>query len=201
MLSRPPGCGKTLLAKALASESNVPFYSMAGTEFIEVIGGVGAARVRDLFAEARKNPSAIIYIDEIDAIGKKRSESSNSSNDEVDQTLNQLLSEMDGLESKANVIILASTNRPDILDKALLRPGRFDRHITIDLPTMEERKEILNVHMSKLKLHKSVDEAFVSDLSQLTTRMSGKKCIIYPLINFSMIKHLNFLLKFRSRFS
>ena len=143
-----PGCGKIMLAKAVANEANVPFLSMNGSEFIEMIGGVGASRVRSLFAEARKRAPSIIYIDEIDAIGRKRSDgggggTGGGGNQEGEQTLNQLLVEMDGMSSTANVILLASTNRADVLDKALLRPGRFDRHITIDLPTLIERKEIV----------------------------------------------------------
>merc|ERR1719210_1256427 len=157
LLTGPPGCGKTMLAKAIATESNVPFLSMNGSEFIEMIGGLGAARVRSLFAEARKRSPAIIYIDEIDAIGRKRSGvgggaggggGGGSSGGEAEQTLNQLLVEMDGIVSstEGNVIMIASTNRADVLDKALLRPGRFDRHIAIDLPTVIERKEILEQH-------------------------------------------------------
>ena len=153
LLTGPPGCGKTMLAKAIANESNVPFLSMNGSEFIEMIGGLGASRVRDLFKDARKKSPSIIYIDEIDAIGRKRSGTGGNAGQggtgEAEQTLNQLLVEMDGIISsvEGNVIMLASTNRADVLDRALLRPGRFDRHITIDLPTVVERKEILEQHM------------------------------------------------------
>ena len=154
LLTGPPGCGKTMLAKAVANEANVPFLSMNGSEFIEMIGGLGASRVRDLFKDARKKSPSIIYIDEIDAIGRKRSGAGGGSGGqggtgEAEQTLNQLLVEMDGITSsvEGNVIMLASTNRADVLDRALLRPGRFDRHITIDLPTVIERKDILEQHM------------------------------------------------------
>ena len=164
-----------MLAKAVAAEANVPFFNMNGTEFIEMIGGVGASRVRSLFEEAKKQSPSIIYIDEIDAVGKKRSGSDQQGGSgESDQTLNQLLVSMDGLESNSNVIVLASTNRADTLDKALLRPGRLDRHITIDLPTFLERKEILAVHLRDLvcDFDKKNDE-FISQLCHLTPRFSG----------------------------
>lgn len=156
LLLGPPGCGKTLLAKAVATEANVPFLSMNGSEFIEMIGGLGAARVRDLFKEARKRAPCIIYIDEIDAIGRQRSSSNvGYSGGEGEQTLNQLLVELDGMASKESVLMLASTNRADILDKALLRPGRFDRHILIDFPTLQERREMFEYHLKGIKLENS----------------------------------------------
>lgn len=142
----PPGTGKTLLARAVAGESNVPFYSISGSEFVEMFVGVGAARVRDLFAEAKSNAPSIIFIDEIDAIGKKRSTGFGGGHDEREQTLNQILTEMDGFDNDTNVIIMGATNRADVLDKALLRPGRFDRKVTIHLPNLEDRIAILEVH-------------------------------------------------------
>ena len=182
LMTGPPGCGKTMLAKAIANESHVPFLSMNGSEFIEMIGGLGAARVRDLFAEARKRSPSIIYIDEIDAIGRKRSGGGTGGAGgggqaglgESEQTLNQLLVEMDGIVSstEGNVIILASTNRADVLDKALLRPGRFDRHISIDLPTVVERKEILEQHMKGVQLSGTVDK-FSERMATLTPGFSG----------------------------
>lgn len=147
LLQWPPGTGKTLLARAVAGEAGVPFFSISGSEFVEMFVGVGAARVRDLFKDARENAPSIIFIDEIDAIGKKRSPGIGGGHDEREQTLNQILTEMDGFDNETNVIIMAATNRADVLDKALLRPGRFDRKVTINLPTLEDRKKILEVHM------------------------------------------------------
>lgn len=152
ILSGPPGTGKTLLAKATAGEAGVAFLSVSGSEFVEMFVGVGASRVRDLFKTAREMAPAIIFVDEIDAIGKERGNGKMGGNDERENTLNQLLVEMDGFESSDHVVVLAGTNRPDILDKALLRPGRFDRRISIDLPDVEGRKEIFKVHLSKLTL-------------------------------------------------
>ncbi|KAJ8956005.1 hypothetical protein NQ318_006279 [Aromia moschata] len=174
LLLGPPGCGKTLLAKAVATEANVPFLSMNGSEFIEMIGGLGAARVRDLFKEARKRAPCIIYIDEIDAVGRKRSGSlgAEGASGESEQTLNQLLVEMDGMTSKESVIMLASTNRADILDKALLRPGRFDRHILIDYPDLEERKQIFEQHMKSIALEHP-PETYSKRLAYLTPGFSG----------------------------
>merc|ERR1719391_1832273 len=174
ILFGPPGCGKTMLAKAVANEANVPFLSMNGSEFIEMIGGLGASRVRNLFAEARKRAPSIIFIDEIDAIGRKRSEGKGGPMDggEADQTLNQLLVEMDGMGTAANVILIASTNRADVLDKALLRPGRFARHITIDLPTLPERKDILEKHLSRVVLEEDLT-TYSPRLATLTPGFSG----------------------------
>ncbi|XP_013396935.1 paraplegin isoform X3 [Lingula anatina] len=171
LLLGPPGCGKTLLAKALANEADVPFLYMAGSEFVEMIGGLGAARVRDLFKDAKKKSPCIIYIDEIDAIGRKRGGVSGG-NEEEDHTLNELLVQMDGIGSNETVILLASTNRHDVLDKALLRAGRFDRHILIDYPTLEEREETFIMYLKKLKL--GVDpKTLAPRLAQLSPGMSG----------------------------
>lgn len=153
----PPGTGKTLLARAVAGEAGVPFFSISGSEFVEMFVGVGAARVRDLFAEAKANAPAIIFIDEIDAIGKKRSTGFGGGHDEREQTLNQILTEMDGFDNETNVIIMGATNRADVLDKALLRPGRFDRKVTINLPNLEDRIAILKVHAKNKPLSKKID--------------------------------------------
>ena len=146
LLVGPPGTGKTLLAKAIAGEAKVPFYSISGSEFVEMFVGVGAARVRDLFEQAKRNTPCLIFIDEIDAVGRHRGAGLGGGHDEREQTLNQILAEMDGFDTNANVIVMAATNRPDILDPALLRPGRFDRHVVIDLPDIKGRKAILEVH-------------------------------------------------------
>ena len=158
LLVGPPGTGKTLLAKAVAGEANVPFFSLAGSDFVEMFVGVGASRVRDLFRQAKEKAPCIIFIDEIDAVGRARGKNpSMGGNDERENTLNQLLTEMDGFGSNSGVIILAATNRADILDKALLRAGRFDRQIHVDLPDLNERKEVFGVHLKPLKLDESVD--------------------------------------------
>ncbi|PCJ81156.1 MAG: peptidase M41 [Flavobacteriales bacterium] len=171
LLVGAPGTGKTLLAKAVAGEAQVPFFSLSGSDFVEMFVGVGASRVRDLFRQAKEKAPAIIFIDEIDAIGRARGRSvSQGANDERENTLNQLLTEMDGFGTNSGVIILAATNRADILDRALLRAGRFDRQILVDMPDLVERKEIFKVHLKPLKLSKSVDVEF---LSKQTPGFSG----------------------------
>jgi cell division protease FtsH len=166
-----PGTGKTLLAKAVAGEANVPFFSLSGSDFVEMFVGVGASRVRDLFKQAKEKSPSIIFIDEIDAIGRARGKNNMSgSNDERENTLNQLLTEMDGFGSDSNVIVLAATNRADVLDKALMRAGRFDRQIYIDLPDVRERKEIFEVHLRPLKVDQKLDTDF---LSKQTPGFSG----------------------------
>ena len=156
LLVGPPGTGKTLLAKAVAGEAGVPFFSLAGSDFVEMFVGVGASRVRDLFKEAQKMAPCIIFIDEIDAIGKSRDSRYGGGNDEREQTLNQLLAEMDGFDTSKGLLILAATNRPEVLDKALLRPGRFDRRIPVELPDLQGREEILKVHAKKIKIADTV---------------------------------------------
>ncbi len=163
LLAGPPGTGKTLLAKAVAGEANVPFLSISGSDFVEMFVGVGASRVRDLFEQAKKVAPCIVFIDEIDAIGRARGKNSGfSGNDERENTLNQLLTEMDGFQTNAGVIVLAATNRVDILDKALMRAGRFDRQIEVGLPDVKERKEIFDVHLRKLKLDAKLDREFLA---------------------------------------
>lgn len=174
ILSGPPGTGKTLIAKATAGEAGVPFFSVSGSEFVEMFVGVGASRVRDLFKTARENAPAIVFVDEIDAIGKQRSKGNASgANDERETTLNQLLVEMDGFETLDHVVVLAGTNRADILDKALMRPGRFDRHIAIDNPELEGRKQIFEVHLKKIKLVQNIDKDLPGRLAALTPGFSG----------------------------
>jgi cell division protease FtsH len=157
LLVGPPGTGKTMLARAVAGEANVPFFSISGSEFVEMFVGVGASRVRDLFAKAKKNAPCIIFVDEIDAVGRRRGSGMGGGHDEREQTLNQILVEMDGFEQGQNVIVLAATNRADVLDPALLRPGRFDRRVNIGLPDRKDREAILNVHFAKKPLAKNVD--------------------------------------------
>ncbi len=157
LLVGPPGTGKTLLARAIAGEAGVPFFNVSGSEFVEMFVGVGASRVRDLFKTAKRNAPCLIFIDEIDAIGKKRGQGAGGGHDEREQTLNQILTEMDGFEPGTNVIVLAATNRPDVLDQALLRPGRFDRRVHIDLPDMEARLQILMVHAKNKKFDSKID--------------------------------------------
>lgn len=162
LLVGPPGSGKTLLAKAVAGEAKVPYFSISGSDFVEMFVGVGAARVRDLFEQARKSAPCIVFIDEIDAVGRKRGVNLQGGNDEREQTLNQLLVEMDGFASGQEVIILAATNRPDVLDAALLRPGRFDRQVVVDAPDVRGREMILRIHARKKPLDPSVDLTLIA---------------------------------------
>ena len=162
LLVGPPGTGKTLLAKAIAGEAGVPFFTISGSDFVEMFVGVGAARVRDMFETAKKNEPCIIFIDEIDAVGRQRGAGLGGGNDEREQTLNQMLVEMDGFDSGANVIVIAATNRPDVLDPALLRPGRFDRQVVVPLPDIRGRDQILNVHMRKIPVGKDVDSMVIA---------------------------------------
>src|SRR6184192_1255681 len=166
----PPGTGKTLLAKAIAGEAGVPFFSISGSDFVEMFVGVGASRVRDLFEQGKKHPPCIIFIDEIDAVGRHRGAGLGGGHDEREQTLNQLLVEMDGFESNEGVILIAATNRPDVLDPALLRPGRFDRQVVVDLPDLKGREEVLQVHTRKIPLADDVD---ISILARGTPGFSG----------------------------
>jgi len=157
LLIGPPGTGKTLLAKAIAGEANVPFFTISGSDFVEMFVGVGAARVRDMFEQGKKNAPCIIFVDELDAVGRSRGAGLGGGNDEREQTLNQILVEMDGFEGNSGIIIVAATNRPDVLDSALMRPGRFDRQVTVDRPDYAGRLQILNVHAKDKTLSKDVD--------------------------------------------
>ncbi|MBW2023170.1 MAG: ATP-dependent zinc metalloprotease FtsH, partial [Deltaproteobacteria bacterium] len=170
LLVGPPGTGKTLLAKAVAGESHVPFFSMSGSDFVEMFVGLGAARVRDLFDQAKKRAPCIIFIDELDALGKARGIGGAAGHDEREQTLNQLLVEMDGFDPTVGVVLMAATNRPEILDPALLRPGRFDRHILVDRPDKKGREEILKVHLKHVKVADDVD---VETVANMTPGMVG----------------------------
>lgn len=170
LLVGPPGTGKTLLAQAVAGEAHVPFFSISGSEFVEMFVGMGAARVRDLFKQAQEKAPCIVFIDEIDAIGKKRDNSGMGGNDEREQTLNQLLTEMDGFDGSKGVVILAATNRPETLDKALLRPGRFDRRIPVELPDLKGREDILKVHAKKIKVENNID---YNAIARATSGASG----------------------------
>ena len=178
MMMGAPGTGKTLLARAVAGEAGVPFYSISGSEFVEMFVGVGASRVRDLFSMAKKSAPSIIFVDEIDAVGRVRGTGMGGGNDEREQTLNQILVEMDGFEPNAKVIVIAATNRPDVLDPALLRPGRFDRRVTIDLPDRKDREEILKVHARKKPLQEDVN---LEIIAQRTPGFSGAD--LYSLMN------------------
>jgi cell division protease FtsH len=170
LLNGPPGTGKTLLARAVAGEAGVPFFSISGSEFIQMFVGVGASRVRDMFKTAKENSPCILFIDEIDAVGRVRGAGLGGGHDEREQTLNQILTEMDGFSPSESVIVLAATNRPDVLDPALLRPGRFDRHVTVDLPTKKGRLEILKVHTRNVPLAEDVD---LDSIARGSVGMSG----------------------------
>ncbi len=170
LLVGPPGTGKTLLARAVAGEAGVPFFSISGSEFVEMFVGVGASRVRDLFEQAKRNSPCIVFVDEIDAVGRQRGAGLGGSHDEREQTLNQILVEMDGFDTNTNVIVVAATNRPDVLDPALLRPGRFDRQVVLDRPDIRGRREILNVHVKGKPLDKTID---INELAKRSPGFSG----------------------------
>ena len=179
LLMGPPGTGKTLMARAVAGEANVPFFSISGSDFVEMFVGVGASRVRDLFEQGKKNAPCIVFIDEIDAVGRHRGAGLGGGHDEREQTLNQLLVEMDGFESNEGVILVAATNRPDVLDPALLRPGRFDRRIVVNRPDVKGREGILAVHTKKIPMSEDVDVAIIargtSGLLRRGSRQPGER--------------------------
>ena len=191
LLVGPPGTGKTLLAKAVAGEAKVPFFSISGSEFIEMFVGMGAARVRDLFKQAEEKAPCIVFIDEIDAIGKRRDSGQFGGNDEREQTLNQLLSEMDGFDGSKGVVILAATNRPETLDKALLRPGRFDRRIPVELPDLQGREAILRVHAANIKIADDVD---FRELARATAGASGAE--LANIVNEAALRAVKMQRKF-----
>src|SRR5213596_294427 len=170
LLVGPPGTGKTLLAKAIAGEANVPFFSISGSDFVEMFVGVGASRVRDFFEQGKKHAPCIIFMDEIDAVGRRRGTGLGGGHDEREQTLNQILVEMDGFDTDEGIIVMAATNRQDVLDPALLRPGRFDRQVMVDLPDVKGREEILKIHAKKVKLGRDVD---LKKISRATPMFSG----------------------------
>ncbi len=182
LLVGPPGTGKTMLARAVAGEADVPFFSISGSEFVEMFVGVGASRVRDLFGKAKKNAPCIIFVDEIDAVGRRRGSGMGGGHDEREQTLNQILVEMDGFEQGVNVIVLAATNRADVLDPALLRPGRFDRRVNIGLPDRKDREAILKVHFAKKPLEKNVN------LDALAAKTAGTSGTNPPLLLLNIIE-------------
>ena len=190
LLVGPPGTGKTMLAKAVAGESNVPFFSMSGSEFVEMFVGMGASKVRDLFGQAKEKAPCIVFIDEIDAIGKKR-DGQMGGNDEREQTLNQLLTEMDGFEGNNGVIILAATNRPESLDPALTRPGRFDRRVPVELPDLAGREAILKVHAKKIKASDDVDLHTIARMaSGAVLSDQEKKVVAYHEIGHALVAAL-----------
>lgn len=194
LLVGPPGTGKTLLAQAVAGEANVPFFSISGSEFVEMFVGMGAAKVRDMFKQANEKAPCIIFIDEIDTIGKRRDSRGFSSNDEREQTLDQLLTEMDGFDGKKGVVILAATNRPEILDKALLRPGRFDRRIPVELPDLAGREAILLVHARKVKMEPDIN---FNEVARATSGASGAE--LANIINESALRAVKYGRKFVSQ--
>jgi cell division protease FtsH len=190
LLVGPPGTGKTLLAKAIAGEAKVPFFSISGSDFVEMFVGVGAARVRDMFEQAKKSAPCIIFVDEIDAVGRHRGAGLGGGNDEREQTLNQMLVEMDGFETNLGVIVMAATNRPDILDPALLRPGRFDRQVYVTLPDIRGREQILGVHMRKVPIGTDVNANLVNEAALMAARRSGR---VVEMIDFEKAKDKIFM--------